>query len=403
MKKHTPLLLGIGTLLVTLSGTINANEQPAPVSSLATKLAQESIIMDGHIDVPYRIHDKWVDVSQSTEDGQFDYPRAKQGGLNGPFMSIYIPADLDNSKESTLRAHQLIDYMEALVGRAPDRFAIAKSPADIQAHFDKGLISLPMGLENGSPIQGDLANLKHFYERGIRYITLTHSRANHISDSSYDIRRKWGGLSDFGKELVVEMNRLGVMVDISHVSDKAFYDAIKISKAPMIASHSSMRKFTPGFERNMSDDMVKALAEKGGVIMINFGSTFLTREARLWSDTRTELRKPIENKYGRNSQQYKDFTKQYRAENPLPFAQLKHAVQHIDYAVKLVGVDHVGLGSDFDGVGDSLPTGLKDVSYYPNLVQALLDLDYSETDIKKILGGNTLRVWRAVEQVANAD
>ncbi|MEM7360465.1 MAG: dipeptidase [Pseudomonadota bacterium] len=381
-------------------GNAHAEDDAVGASDAAIKLAQESIIMDGHIDVPYRVNIKWADVSRKTEKGDFDYPRAKAGGLNGPFMSIYVPAILAETIASTSTAHKLIDYVEAIVGRAPDKFAIATSPDDIEAHFAKGLISLPMGMENGSPIRGDLANLKDFYDRGIRYITLTHSKSNHISDSSYDDNKQWGGLSPFGKELVLEMNKMGIMVDISHVSDDAFYDAVKISKAPMIASHSSLRHFTPGFERNMSDDMVKALAKNGGVIMINFGSTFLTAEARKWSDTRSELRKPIEEKYGSDSQEYKDFNKQYREENPLPFAVLKHAIEHIDYAVKLVGVDHVALGSDYDGVGDSLPVGLKDVSTFPNLIQGLLDLEYSEADIKKILGGNTLRVWRDVEEVA---
>ena len=211
-------------------------------------------------------------MSVATEGGDFDYPRAKKGGLTAPFMSIYVPASLDNSDESTAVAHQLIDLVEAMVYRSPEKFAIAKSVADVKAQFKKGLISLPMGMENGSPVQGSMENLKTFYERGIRYITLAHSLSNHIADSSYDLRRQWHGLSPFGKELVAEMNNLGIMVDISHVSDDAFYQAIEISKVPVIASHSSLRKYTPGFERNMNDDMVKKLGENGGVIMINFGS-----------------------------------------------------------------------------------------------------------------------------------
>lgn len=168
----------------------------------------------------------------------------------------------------------------------------------------------------------------------------------------------------------------------------------------MIASHSSLRKFTPGFERNMSDDMVKALAKAGGIIMINFGSTFLDPESAAWSAARTDAAKPTKQKYGEYSDELTEFRKAYRERNPLPFADLDMAIEHIDYTVKLVGIDHVGIGSDYDGVGDSLPAGLKDVSTYPNLVQGLLDKDYSVADIEKILGGNLLRVWRAVEQAA---
>lgn len=185
-------------------------------------------------------------MTQATADGDFDYPRAVQGGLNAPFMSIYVPASLDNSKASIQLANTLIDTVEAIVARAPDKFAIATTVADVRKQFTQGLISLPLGMENGSPIQGDLANLQHFYDRGIRYITLAHSQSNHISDSSYDIRKRWQGLSPFGKTLINQMNNLGMLIDISHVSDQAFCQVIELSRAPVIASHSSIRFFTPG-------------------------------------------------------------------------------------------------------------------------------------------------------------
>ncbi|MCF2947878.1 dipeptidase [Paraglaciecola aquimarina] len=370
------------------------------VSDKAHKLAQDNIIVDTHIDVPYRLNQKWQDVTKATEGGDFDYPRAKQGGLNAPFMSIYIPASLDNSANSTKLADKLIDYMEALVGRAPDKFAIAKSVADVKQQFSKGLISLPLGMENGSPIQEDLANLHHFYDRGIRYITLAHSQSNHISDSSYDLRRQWKGLSPFGKELIVEMNKLGVMVDISHVSDAAFYQAIEISKTPVIASHSSLREFTPGFERNMDNDMIKALGKNGGVIQINFGSTFVTKRANAWSKKRSAEQKLIEEKFGKDSAQAKNFSAAFSEKNPLPYATLNSVLDHIDHVVELIGIDHVGIGSDYDGVGDSLPTDLKDVSTYPNLIQGLLNRGYSDQDIIKILNGNLLRVWQQNEDYA---
>lgn len=370
------------------------------VSEKAKKLAQQNIIIDSHIDVPYRLEEKWVDVTKATKDGDFDYPRAKQGGLNAPFMSIYIPASLDNSSNSTKLADKLIDYVEAIVGRAPDKFAIATSTSDVEQQFAKGLISLPLGMENGSPIQGDLANLKHFYERGIRYITLAHSMANHISDSSYDLRRKWKGLSPFGKELVKEMNNLGILVDISHVSDAAFYQAIEISQTPVIASHSSLRAFTPGFERNMDDDMIKALGKNGGVIQINFGSTFVTKRANAWSNKRSAEHKAVAEKFGKDSEEYKNFREEFGAKNPLPYATLDSVLDHIDHVVELIGIDHVGIGSDYDGVGDSLPTDLKDVSTYPNLIQGLLNRGYNDKEIIKILSGNFMRVWKANEEYA---
>ena len=396
-----PLSLLIPALLLTGSYAAHAETIP-PVSAEAEAIAQETIIVDGHIDVPYRVHAKWEDVSVATEGGDFDYPRAKKGGLTAPFMSIYVPASLDNSDESTAVAHQLIDLVEAMVYRSPEKFAIAKSVADVKAQFKQGLISLPMGMENGSPVQGSLENLKTFYERGIRYITLAHSLSNHISDSSYDLRRQWHGLSPFGKELVAEMNDLGIMVDISHVSDDAFYQAIEISKVPVIASHSSLRKYTPGFERNMNDDMVKKLGENGGVIMINFGSSFVSKETQDWRNNLTKQKNKLIKEMGEDSAEVAAFDEKYRKENPYPYSTLSQVLDHIDHVVELIGIDHVGIGSDFDGVGDSLPTGLKDVSTYPNLVQGMLDRGYSRKDIEKVLSGNLLRVWSEVEKYAAA-
>lgn len=377
-----------------------ANNQLPMASQKAKDIAHKYIVVDGHIDVPYRLNQKWEDVTKATDGGDFDYPRAKIGGLNAPFMSIYVPASLDKSSESTKLAHKLIDFVEAIVGRAPGKFAIATSPQQVEQQFEQGLISLPMGMENGSPIQGDLANLRIFHQRGVRYITLAHSQSNHISDSSYDVRRKWKGLSPFGKEVVREMNSLGMMLDISHVSDAAFYQVIELSKAPVIASHSSLRTFTPGFERNMDDEMLKALGKNGGVVMINFGSTFVDQVARSWRTKMSKLRDPIAQEFGDTSEQYKNFEKNYRANTPFPFAGVDTVLDHIDHVVKLIGIEHVGIGSDYDGVGDSLPEGLKDVSTYPNLVQGLLDRGYTEQDIAKILGGNLLRVWREVEAKA---
>lgn len=381
-------------LTISVIATLGLQTQAADFSQQANKIAQSQLIIDTHIDVPYRLHDDWEDVTKATKRGEFDYPRAKAGGLNAPFMSIYIPSSYEKKGGGFLLANQLIDNMEALVGRAPDKFAMAYHSTDLAKHFKEGKISLALGMENGTPIEGKLENLQHFYDRGIRYITLAHSESNHIADSSYDLRRQWKGLSPFGKELVKAMNETGIMVDISHVSDEAFYQAVAISKVPVIASHSSLRAFVPGFERNMDDKMIKALAKNGGVIQINFGSAFVVSAANQWGLQR-------DGAFKASGQTDKDaFTAEYKKQNPYPFASLEKVLDHIDYVKKLVGIDYVGIGSDFDGVGDSLPEQLKDVSMYPNLIRGLLERGYTQQEIEKVLSGNTLRVWRAVEDYA---
>jgi len=258
-------------------------------------------------------------------------------------------------------------------------------------------------MENGSPIDHKIENVEYFADRGIRYITLTHGLSNQISDSSYDDNHNWGGLSPFGKEVIAEMNRVGVMVDISHVSDDAFWQTMEVTRVPVIASHSSARHYTPDFERNMSDDMIVALAKNGGVIQINWGSSFLTAEANAYSTKMWETRSAWLEEHGfdKDSSEASQYTKEYREKQPYPYATMAQVVDHFDHVIKLVGVDHVGLGSDFDGVGDSLPVGLKDVSQYPNLVAEFLRREYSEEDIAKILGGNLMRVWSEVEAYAS--
>ena len=391
--------------MLAIAACSESAEDQKDFSADANRIAQETLIVDTHIDVPYRLDTGWEDVSKATESGDFDYPRAVKGGLNVPFMSIYTPASYDGTPRAKEHAEEMIGIVERMVATAPTKFRIARMVADVEKAMKDGVIALPLGMENGSPISGDLANLDYFYARGIRYVTLAHSKANHISDSSYDTERKWNGLSDFGKEAVKRMNELGIMVDVSHVSDEAFYDVMEIAAVPPIASHSSARHFTPGFERNMSDEMIKALGDKGGVIMINYGSAFLTEEANGYNVGRDEAYlEYLADEELEDSTDLKDqFTEQYRAENPYPYASLDDVLDHIDHVVGVAGVDAVGIGSDYDGVGDSLPTGLKDVASYPNLIEGLLKRGYSEADIKKILSGNILRVWREVEAYAAAN
>lgn len=372
------------------------------VSDEALRIARETIIVDGHVDVPGRVEDSGEDVGEATAAGDFDYPRAMEGGLNAPFMSIYVAARYQETGGAKAQADRLIGQIEGLVHRHPDKFAIATSVRDVERITASGRIALPLGMENGAPIEGDLGNLQHFYDRGIRYITLTHSRVNHISDSSYDEERRWGGLSAFGELLVERMNAIGIMVDVSHISDEAFDDVLRITKAPVIASHSSLRHFTPGFERNMSDDMVRRLGENGGVIMINYGSSFLSNAPRDHQERRREAYAAHLEQTGaeHSDAEFARWREGWEADNPYPFADISDVLDHIDRAVELAGIDHVGLGSDFDGVGDSLPTHLKDASDMPNLVQGLIDRGYTEEEIGKILSGNLLRVWAEVERVA---
>lgn len=373
------------------------------IDSRARELAQQFIIVDGHVDLPYRLKGENFNIAGdkesliSTDEGDFDFERAREGGLDAPFMSIYIPSSYQETGGAKALADSLIDMVEAIAETYPERFALAVSPEEVQANFEAGKISLPLGIENGAAIEGELENVAHFHGRGVRYITLTHSTDNRIGDSSYDTTRTWNGLSPFGREVVQEMNRLGIMVDVSHISDSTFYDVMELSEVPVIASHSSCRHFTPGFERNMSDEMIKLLGEKGGVIQINFGSTFLDKESQ---DVRAHIGEYLE-EHGLSMKDSaaQAYFEEYTKEHPF-YSTVQRVADHIDRVVELAGIDHVGLGSDYDGVGDSLPEGLKDVSDYPNLIAELLQRGYSEEDIEKICYKNVFRVWSAVEALA---
>ena len=392
------------TLIITLSLMLtNCTNNDDKLKARANELAQKFIITDGHIDLPWRLHKNgYEDVSVRTPGGDFDYVRAKQGGLDAPFMSIYVPATYQVTGGAKEMALELMNSVKRITTDHPDKFEMAYSISDVERIFNEGKIALPMGMENGAPIEGDLDNIQFFFDEGIRYITLTHSEDNDICDSSYNLGvRTHKGLSDFGKEVVLEMNRVGIMVDISHVSDDAFYQIMDVTQVPAIASHSSARHFTPGFERNMSDDMIKRLAENGGVIQINFGSSFVTQESQ---DKRKKNSEDVsafvkENNLESDDPRVKEFAKKVAIDNPV-FCDVTDVADHFDHVVKLVGIDHVAFGSDYDGVGDTLPYGLKDASTFPNLIYHLLKRGYSEEDIEKICYKNIWRVWKATEEFA---
>lgn len=381
----------------------------AEIYKVADSLAQAFIIVDGHVDLPYRLNvkhfrleRKYLGIPLSSEEGDFDYIRAKKGGLDAPFMSIYIPSSNQlNPHMGKPLADSLITMIEEIAKANPDKFALARTPDEIERNTKAGKISLPLGMENGAPIGNDLSNVKYFYDRGIRYITLTHGKDNQICDSSYDSTATWNGLSQFGEKVVNEMNRVGIMVDVSHISDSAFYDVMKATKSPVIASHSSCRFFTPGFKRNMSDDMIKALAVNGGVIQINFGASFLDSIARRNDSLRDSLEAIlISKKLTSRDAEAQPIIDQFAQDHTSLYSDVVRVADHIDHVVSIAGIDHVGIGSDYDGVGDSLPIGLKDVSAYPNLIAELLKRGYSVKDIEKICYQNVFRVWNKVIDLA---
>lgn len=376
----------------------------------ADELAHKFIIADGHVDFPERLKENKIVLTEETKSivmsdigGEFDYERSIKGGLNSPFMSIYIPSSYQKQNDSGKAfADSLINNVKAMVSLFPDKFALANTPSEVETNFKAGKISLPMGMENGAPIGNDLANVKYFYDRGIRYITLTHSKDNQICDSSGDTTRTWNGLSPFGKEVVAEMNRVGIMVDISHVDDSTFYQVMKLTKVPCIASHSSCRAFAPTVRRDMTDDMIKKLGENGGVMMINYYNAFI--DSAVVNRNKINREKLIalltEKGISLIDDQANPIIEQFKKDNPSLKSDINMVANHIDRVVQLAGIDHVGIGSDFDGVEGDLPTGLEDVSSYPNLIYTLLKRGYTEEDIAKICYKNLWRVWNKVEQVA---
>lgn len=394
------------------TGTSGAAGAPSPLDARAQSLARRFIIVDGHIDLPFRLKlsggggASGEDVSVRTALGDFDLPRAQQGGLDAPFMSIFIPPSYQASGGARALAEELIGLVEGLASAHPAAFALARTPDEVRRNSEAGKVSLPLGIENGAALEGKLENVAYFRGRGVSYITLTHALDNDLSDTSYDSARTHHGLSELGKQVVTEMNRVGILVDVSHVSDDAFLQAVELSQVPVIASHSSLRHFVPGFERNVSDEMLARLAARGGVMMVNFGSGFLRPDSNAVSQKRRLAAEAYVKDHGldrkipadeKRLDDYLDSTL------PMPLASVEDVADHIDRIKRLVGVDHIGLGSDFDGVGRTLPTGLEDVSRYPNLLRVLLERGYTEAELEQICSGNVLRVWQRALDFAAAE
>jgi membrane dipeptidase len=375
----------------------------ASVSEKARKLHFSSIVVDTHDDTTQRFLDGKFDLGERTNTGSIDIPRMKEGGLNAIFFSIWIPSKV-TGPEAVKRALQQIDAVREQVSKHPREIVLATTVAQIREAKKKAQIAALMGVEGGHMINSDLAVLRKFASLGVRYMTLTHSGNDEWADSSTD-KAAHNGLTEFGKDVVREMNRLGMMVDISHVSDKTFADALAVSKAPMIASHSACRAICDA-PRNMTDEMMKALAAKGGVVQINYHVGFLSQEFRDAEKAdpkiNAEIGQEVNKRCGDNEAcqllEGDKLTREAVEKGKLPRVGYEKIIEHIDHAVKVAGADHVGLGSDFDGA--NMPYGMEDASKLPLITEALLKKGYSESDVRKILGENTLRVMSEVERLS---
>lgn len=375
------------------------------VSEKAKKLHFSSIVVDTHDDTTQRFLDGKFDLGVSHSDGSIDIPRMKQGGLGAIFFSIWMDGKI-TGPEAVKRALDQIDAVREQVRMHPKEIVLVTTAEGVREAHRQGKIAALMGVEGGHMIDNDLGVLRAYAALGVRYMTLTHMVNTDWADSSTD-KPAHNGLTDFGKQVVAEMNRLSVMVDISHVSDKTFYDALAISKAPLIASHSSCRALCDA-PRNMTDDMMRALAAKGGVIQINYHIGFLSQKFRdamkanpqIGDDMQKEVNKRCpKDDEGCQLREDNRITRQYMEEGKLPRVDYTLILDHIDHAVKVAGVDHVGLGSDFDGA--NMPFGMEDATDLPKITQGLMDRGYSDGDIRKILGENTLRVMNEVERVSS--
>jgi membrane dipeptidase len=368
----------------------------------ALKIHREAIVADTHADTPSLILDEGFDIGPRSTRSHVDIPRLKEGGVTAEFFAVYVSKSFVAGNASAHRALAMIDAVRHdIIERYPDDFLLATSVADIRRAKAQGKIAALMGIEGGHAIEDSLRLLRSFHALGVRYLTLTHSNTNNWADSSGDAPRH-NGLNDLGRQVVAEMNRIGMMVDISHVADKTFYDVIAVTKAPVIASHSSARALA-NHPRNLTDDMLRAVAKNGGVVMVNFYPTFLDQavidaEKNLDPQVKAQ-RAELEAKYAKDWAKLSAELRKLHERHPLPRATLATLIRHIDHIAKTAGVDHVGLGSDFDGI-DTVPVGMEDVSKLPHITYELLKLGYSEGDIRKILGENLLRVFGEAERVS---
>jgi membrane dipeptidase len=392
-------LLFVATLAI--AAETKHNRGPVVLTPEAERIHRAAILIDGHNDMPWEIRKhgssfERMDISQPQESLQTDIPRLRKGGMGAQFWSVWVPADTAYSGTALTSTLEQIQLVNAMIDRYGETFELALTADDIRRIHKKGKIASLIGIEGGHCIENSLNVLRQLYRLGARYMTLTHSDTIDWADSGTDEERN-DGLTPFGEEVIAEMNRLGMMVDLSHVSPATMKDALRNTKAPIIFSHSSAKAVADS-PRNVPDDVLKLVKENNGVVMVNFFSGFVVPESANWyheflqqeRKLKAELKDPVK---------VQAELRRLRPKEPMARGTIHDLIDHIDHIVEVAGIDHVGLGSDYDGVS-RLPTQLDDVSSYPYITQALLDRGYSEADIKKVLGENLLRVMEDVEKVA---
>ena len=394
----------VAAAVVAGFAALDAGQQPSDASPRSAQMHRDAIVIDTHADTVQRMFfDKTFDIGARHADGNIDIPRMREGGLDALFFSIWVPSDV-TGPPAVKRALDLIDAVHEGVRTHPNDLVLATTSADIRRAATERKLAALMGMEGGHMIDDDLGMLRNYAALGVRYLTLTHFKNNNWADSSTDTPAH-NGLTPFGKDVVGELNRLGMLVDISHVADKTFYDALAVTRAPVIASHSSCRAIDQ-HARNMTDDMLRALAKNGGVVMINYEVSFLSEEYR-----QADLKKSggvvaqldaMSKKCGGDEAcstlESARVSREAMANGQLPKVSWEKIIEHIDHAVTVAGADHVGLGSDFDGA--TMPLGMDDASKLPRITDALLKKGYSQADVEKILGGNLLRVLEQAERVS---
>lgn len=388
-------------LIILLAAARHASAGDAALDR-ARKILRAAPLIDGHNDLPWAIREDSkaprdvvaYDLRRRTP-GHTDLPRLVEGGVGGQFWSVYVPAE-DKPQGYARTQLEQIDIARRTIGRYPERLALALSVDDIERGFARGRIASLLGIEGGHAIENSLGALRAYYDLGVRYMTLTHNVTLDWADAAGQDRRH-DGLTRFGEEVVREMNRLGMLVDLSHVADETMEDALRVSEAPVIFSHSSARALCD-VPRNVSDSVLKQLPRNGGLVMVTFVPGFVSEEVAIAYAARAEAMKKHTERIA-DAAQRRRAEREYRAANPLPKATLAQVADHIEHVRRVAGVDHVGIGSDFDGF-DVGPQGLEDVSKYPDLFAELLRRGWSETDLKKLAGGNLLRAFRGAEATA---
>lgn len=373
---------------------------PAVAPAVPQSVHERALVIDGHCDTPSGYMEAPFDLSTAQSSGHLDYARMRAGGLDAAFFVAYVPAE-KAEHDAAAYCLRIIDTIHQMVARHPRDAAFAASTADIRSITSTGRRAILIGVEGGHAIEDSLEILRSFYRLGARYLTLTHSNTNHWAGSSGD-EAKHGGLTPFGREVVREMNRIGMIVDVSHVSDDTFWDVIETTRAPIIASHSSARALA-NVPRNMTDDMLAAVGKNGGVVMVNFFPMFISNEYGAAWNARSEALAPqieeLKKKHGDHTNAFWDARQALFAQHPIPPVPMTVVADHIDHMVQVAGIDHVGLGSDYDGIS-ATPAGLEDVSKLPALTAELQRRGYTEEQLRKILGENFMRVFADVERVA---